>query len=331
MGRAALLMAMLGFLVTHIRFAQTERTIFETDRHQSERQAEILAREIARSGYDATISRMLRLAKANGDADLEALVSEMNDELGRAVRSHQGGVYEARVYPISASTFGVVSIGRYGDATHRIGASRLRPGILEVTQPSRLKATFIDSQAGYCSAIYLQRWVPNGDGTYTEETPELVFASGKDRDDSTTVHTTLLKPGELMNFMLAVDMDCSLRGQPLSWQQHHRYDYHHVALSSEAGSLEEMQEGKYAMIEPHPFQNGIWRIGFEDLIQFSDAQHGDVKQNGYGYGWDRDAQTYGGTGWRTNATGYRLLQDYGNKPDFSDQVFEVELIPHLGV
>ena len=78
------------------------------------------------------------------------------------------------------------------------------------------------------------------------------------------------------------------------------------------------------MIEPHPADDQKWRIAFEDLRSFSIKQHEDIKANSYGSDWDPIAESYGGTGWtETDSNGYRMLRDYGWKPDFSDQVIQV--------
>ena len=165
--------------------------------------------------------------------------------------------------------------------------------------------------------------------------PEMVFDAGHNRAESnsrTTPADIILDPGTRMNFFIGVDKDCSEEG---IWEdnfQSDSYDWIHHALQEDTDNLEDLQEGLYSMIEQNESNDQKWRIAFEDLRSFSEAQHEDIKSKSYGNNWNATTETYGGTGWtETDANGYRKLRDFGWKPDFSDQVIEVTLEPCGGL
>ncbi|SHK16661.1 hypothetical protein [Rhodothermus profundi] len=374
MGKIAILLAVAAVIGGSILLLQSSSMRLESDERQAERQEEALAREIARSAYNRIISRARRLESANPDWSLEQLVSAVNGSAGKLTGQLQGGSYEAWVYPLGASSYGAVAIGRYGEAEHRIGSHRVMRGVLEVDQPSQVKVTFLESMAGYCSAIYLQRFVPrnnngmgnnlggcdpsnpalggscsnqrdvelrgNGNGRYIALEPELVFAPGNNRDGAEALYSTVLNPGERVNFILAVDADfnCERRGDTSIDINDPFYEYTRPALLESVGDFSQMQEGMYAMIQAHPTRPNVWRIAFEDLI-FPRAKLEDVKRWGYGdrrwrrrrgpqWGERNGKRSYGGWGWReTDSRGYYKLLDFGHMPDFSDQVIEIEFIP----
>ena len=131
-----------------------------------------------------------------------------------------------------------------------------------------------------------------------------------------------------MNFFIGVDKDCSEEGLMEDNFVSDTYDWVHHALEEDTENLEDLQEGLYSMIEQNETNDQTWRIAFEDLRNFSDAQMEDIKGNSYGGNWNGETYTYGGSGWdEQDALGYRRLRDFGWKPDFSDQVIEVTLAP----
>lgn len=334
MGKLAILLATASILGGSTLLFQYKQSSVQTDWRQAERQGQMVAREIARSGHNAVLSRTRQLQREYPDDTLEETIARVNGTQGYITGSYQGGSYEARVYLTSASTFAVESIGYYAINEHEIRsesdeAGFLDDGILEVTEPSTLRVSFLESMAGYCSAIYLQRILPDV-APEDQPEPELIFTPGHNRDGATTEpQDIVLDPGTTMNFIMAVDADfsCEEEGNVIPIT-HGTFEYTRDALVSNVGTLDEMTEGKYAMIQENPNRPGVWRIAFEDLF-FSDEKLSDTKQNGYGSTtWDAANQTYGGNGWtETDSNGYWLLEDYGGKPDFSDQVIEVELLP----
>ncbi len=147
-------------------------------------------------------------------------------------------------------------------------------------------------------------------------------------------YSTVINPGERVNFILAVDADfnCEKRNDTSVKINDPMFEYTRDALVVATSDLTDLEEGQYAMIQENPYQPGVWRIAFEDLI-FSKQKLDDVKQNGYGTTkWNKKKKTYGGSGWtETDSKGYWKLQDFGHMPDFSDQVIEIRMIPETGV
>lgn len=216
----------------------------------------------------------------------------------------------------------------------------------ECADEYQIKARFINSRAGYCSAIYLQQIIPDSDASngYRVEYA-MMFPSGHNRDGYEQTFAQTVIPGTQLNFILAVDQNCSSEH---SWSTpigSDSYNYLHPAFNIETDDLTSMTAGVFAMIEGYATNDKKWRIAYED-IQYTPDQLVDIKTNGYGDGsWDREClrysswngscrewgdYTYGGNGWDySGADNLRVLRDFGNQPDFDDQVIEVELIPHV--
>lgn len=377
MGKLALLLVTTAMIGGTILITQSNQTSIESTERHAERQHEMLAREIARSGFNQMLAAARMHERQHPTATVEEVVAAVNaqGEDGWHGGNFQGGRYKARLAFASPSSYAILASGTFEDADADVEGEQVREvhlstGTLVVPQPSTLTATFLESQAGYCSAIYLQRMVPksnnghgnnvdgcdssnpgnkqcddtdpnvddeknlgNGNLRYRGLEPELIWASGKDRNGAQAHYETVIAAGTLLNFILAVDKDCSSRGDASLPVTSRRYDYYHSALMTSTSKLDEMQEGKYAMVERSTVDPSKYRIAFEDLINFSNAQHEDVKANGYGdMQWKKRgkgknaAYSYGGTGWsQRDARGYFRLIDRGDMPDFSDQVFEIKL------
>ncbi|MEM1128849.1 MAG: hypothetical protein AAGI71_19555, partial [Bacteroidota bacterium] len=239
MGKAILLLLAAALIGTSITALQNEDLNTSATERQAERQAEQLAREVARSGYNYTLSLARQYEANHPGATPSDIIAAVAPESSPIERTTQGGHYVAYLEPYSLSSFRVVSEGFYqgsgalhdhlmeGDHLTRIGP----PGVPTTPPPGgsmdyQVDFEFIESQAGWCSAIYMQRFEPNtgqpsnntsGHGQTTDDyvamEPELVFAAGKNRDGAAASHTAVLKPGTLLNFVLAVDKNCSLRDQ----------------------------------------------------------------------------------------------------------------------
>jgi hypothetical protein len=156
----------------------------------------------------------------------------------------------------------------------------------------------------------------------------MVFDSGHYRDGSETRFSQLLTTGTQMNFILAVDKNCSSENDGgIAWNDG-TFNHHHYALEIDAEDINNMKEGTYAMVEPYADQEGKWRIAFEDQNFYSEEQYLDIKKNGYGnQNWSNG--TWGGNGWSLHGSGQvRNLRDFGSQPDYSDQVFWIELRPY---
>lgn len=325
----------------------------DTEHRQAERQEKVIARQIARSGYNMVVARA-RVEERNSEK-----VADIVSTVGTVQGPYQGGSYRAWLTQISPTAYRVTAVGTYNETNHRIRLPHERnfvPNPPQVDQPSTLEVDFIDSMAGYCSAIYLQRFVPkdnkghgnNADGDdgdnrssedgdeddeydgdewankkdgqapgYKALAPELIFAPGNNRNGAQTTFEQVIEPGTLLNFILAVDADytCEERGNTSIDHKDRFFDYTRMAFQGNVNKLSKLSETPYALTQEKPGAPGTWRVAFEDLI-FADKELWNVKENGYE-----------GNGWMLDLDEYWKLEDYGDRPDFSDQVIEVRIVP----
>ena len=392
MGKAAILLMISALIAGAFILFNAEQTNFATLGDQAERQEQIVAREIARSGYNSLKSRAREvernLVALNPNTTLAQVINEVNGEDGVVVGPYEGGEYHAWMEPTSLQSYRIHSEGYYGSASHTLDGSYVPTNMLAVPDDgitadstSFLNAEFISSMAGWCSAIYLERHIPKynyGHGTqvdgcnpnnpgnkncpedsedqidrtrgsynahYHIQEPELIFASGRNRDGTRSHLETELIPGTRLNFILAVDKGCNLQGDDTVAYDDPGFDHRHYALVNEGSNagLDDMREGMYAMLEAHSTESGVWRIAFEDQQRWGEAEFQDIKDNAYpdplcasggacGKSFSFTNGTYGGEGWGSigiDAMGYTRLLDYGNIPDFSDQVFQIWLTEDL--
>lgn len=349
MGKAAILFLIATGIVVMYGVAGSHETSNQTARHQVDFEETVIAREIARTGFNMAMGIM----RQHGD-DLQAGVIAVNGGDGYMQGNSQGGKFRAHARFISGHEVEITSFGYFGgeflddgsysgtrysiDDNFRVG---LENPPLQVNQCSRLNAQFISSIAGYCSAIYLQRYLPDTPSG-EQPIPEMVFSSGNNRNGGSASVSYLLQPGTQMNLFLAVDMNCNKGSSPQrhNWQNYdvenhvfnpNHYNHIHYGLEVNTEQVgEQMRESIWALVEQHPQNNQRWRIGWEDqhvtswIRQPNDPRYEDpryslegLKRNGYdGNGWpDVDGR------------GYRTLRDYGDRPDFSDQVIEVWMEP----
>lgn len=345
MGKIVAMLAAATIMAGSVLLFQSTQTGVETDKEQAFRQGQILAREIARSGHNMVLSQARKTQREHPELSIAEVVTRVNGKDGVVRGEIQGGTFEARIYQTSSSTYRVSSSGYFEIAKHKIESERMEKDvlgedILKVAKPSLLRVTFLESMASYCSAVFVQRILPNV-AEALQPQPEMLFAPGNNRDGDTVMPLSLeLIAGTRVNFILAVDADkdCEKRGQTVKVNDP-MFDYTHAALIEDVEDFGELLEGEYAMVQERPGHEEVWRIAFEDLDPIGMPRLADTKQNGYGTTtWDNLNQTYGGRGWtETDGSGYWKLYDYYSesgdsgqrKPDFSDQVIEVELVPIL--
>lgn len=348
MGKAALLIVLgLSLAGATVLLSSTDSRGAQADR-EAYYDETLLAREIARTGYNMAMSVLQRY----GD-NLHAGVAAVNGTTEGMRGQHQGGHFYARAFLLDGHTAGVISTGYFQRAHHTVGDQhQLR--VLEVRQDSELSITFLNSWSDYCSAVFLEQikpWLPASQ----QPGPVLLFEANNRRDGLGTTLNQVLEAGTQLNFFIAVDKNCTLRPSDVpsdreaynswleSYRENHVFDrsiYHHIhrALDVEVGRLEDMQESPWAMVEQHPSSNQRWRIAWEDqhvpgwLVDNDRESNLEIlKEEGYdGAGWvDLIADGYcePQPGCKTVPDGYRDLRQYSGRPDFSDQVIEINLRP----
>ncbi|MEM8598783.1 MAG: hypothetical protein AAGF99_02585 [Bacteroidota bacterium] len=340
MGKALLLIVTATALFGGASLYQTQESATETRRAQASYQEEVLAREIARSAYNVTVA----LARDAG-ADLDEALARVNgrtsaglpDPFGRTTGSHQGGTYEARATLKDGHALDLHVTGVYGHASHTINEEH-RIQVLTVKQPSTLTVEFIESMAGYCSSVWLERLIPvetrqdgdpvdtDGDG-YVALAPVMIFTPGNGRDGSREDFSETLATGTRLNFFIGVDKNCSEEGQFAATYDASIYDHSHYALNDYEPYVTVTEESIWAMVEQHPTDDQRWRIGWEDQHR-TEWDDPDLTKDRASSLQKTKIEGYDGLGWPANdAEGYRALRDYGSRPDFSDQVIEVTLTP----
>lgn len=330
MGKYALLITVAALGGITLMMYQSGRTSMNTEQRQAERQGKVIARQIARTGYNAVLAD--GRAASTTSEDLEEVISAVGTISG----DYEGGTYESWLEKISPSAYRAKSVGTFtigeNTITHRIGQSYDKNTMpLQETpvveNPSTLNVSFVESMAGYCSAIYLKRILPNV-APEDQPEPELIFAPGNNRDGASTEYARTIVPGTKLNFILAVDADghCERRGESIDITDDF-FERRRNSFTQDVTDIENVHEAPYALIQDH--SSGGWRIAYEDLV-FDEAKLWDIKKNSYpdsDGGWDSEAETYGGDGWETDGSDMFELEDFGNLPDFSDQVIDVEVVP----
>lgn len=393
MGKAALLITFgAALFVAQGLLGQTE-----TERHTAQNQAGfeegVVAREIARSGFNVAMG----ILREHGNDIHEAIKAINKDGTGKKYLegSHQGGTFRARAELVNGEVVRITSVGYIGGSFVRLSGSQspesgwcsepdpFSPSgldyytgachtmsdvtgdspIYEYELPSgdpltaklecgKLQVEFIDSMAGYCSAVYLERTLPlnveeGDDPNIGEPEPaEMLFIPGNNRNGQQLLVSKYVRGGTQMNFFIGVDENCSTRATSTSVEGYPQftgnadnpapYDHLHYALEEEVGKLGDMSETPWAFTEMH--SSGIapddaeggqitqrWRIGWED--QHNTSWDNPNSNNPANSLQALKSQGYDGIGWpQSDSRGYRTLRDYGNRPDFSDQVIEVKLV-----
>ncbi|MEM9997848.1 MAG: hypothetical protein AAF809_09115 [Bacteroidota bacterium] len=340
MGKALLLVVAAVTLFGGASLYQTQESATETRRTQASYQEEVLAREIARSAHNVALSLV-----RDGGADLDAALANLNgrtpsgepDRFGKRTGTHQGGTYEAYATLKDGHALDIHVTGFYGAAQHDINDEH-RIQVLTVKQPSLLTVEFIESMAGYCSAVWLERVVPeehrqagdppdvDGDG-YFALPPVMLFAPGNRRDGASETYSETLLTGTRLNLFISVDQNCSEEGTFMATYDPDLFDHAHYAMERYEPYVTLTEESIWAMVEQHPTDDQRWRIGWEDQhrLEWDDP---DLTKDRASSLQKTKVEGYDGNGWPDDDDlGYRTLRDYGSRPDFSDQVVEVSLAP----
>lgn len=340
MGKYSLLITVGVVAAVSVLSLQGEQISQDTSERQARRSGAVLARQVARSGYNAVLSKA-RLAEQEYE-DVEDIVDAVGTVSGR----YEGGTYEAELKKVSPTAYKAVSIGRFPIADrvmeHKIGEGYEKnvADPPEVTEPSSLKLEYSGSgRSGYCSAVYLKRRIPDVPEEEQPE-PEILYPPSDD-ERSPAIYDKTVQPGTKLNFILAVyekesswDDNCGGReGEEVSLDAGY-YDQTYRSFERNADAeLSGLQETSRSIVEEDNSEGEAqkWRVAFEGYEVFSEEQLWDIKENGYPTDvrsrrlpqiWEREG-TYGGDGWEKNSDGlYELDEGYQYRPDFNDEVFE---------
>ena len=243
MGKYALLLV-AAFSVAGARMLfSNQETDVKSAQQQGEHDADLIAREVARSAYNAALSD----ANAQGTnipAALAAVgtvvVSDTQPAANKcanrvAVCYRREGTMQGGTYRVEASVRGGNGIDLYARGQYDYSSVQSDPDKPNYGQPARLTKTyeinearstrvlqknnigrgrlqiqFVDSQAGYCSAIFLQRTPPGG----TPGPLEMVYIPGHNRNGDRNVGLErVLEPGVQMNFAIGVETGCAMQNR----------------------------------------------------------------------------------------------------------------------
>lgn len=337
MGKALLVLVLGAGIVLTKQLYNTTQTEARTSKDQRAYQEEVIAREIAMSAFNVGMGEV----RAYGDevlAGARALNGDENEGRRGTYASGRfaGGEYTVRADPTSGHSVRIVATGTFGEAEYTMH-DEYRVYVMTAEEGGFIDVSFLESMAGYCSAVFLEMYemdMPEG----VQPEPIMLFApDNRDRRTARPAQLIWADPGTQLNFYIAVDKNCSSRPSSSMSECELReyarqytynpsdFDHTHNALTVESGNLDQAQEDIWAFVEQRPGFRNIWRVGWEDQHITS---------------WDKpESQSpneslqalkmfgYDGLGWpEADDKGYRLLRDYGNRPDFSDQVIEVGVV-----
>ena len=228
MGKVALLVVLATGIASATILFTSQETDVRSAAVQGEYEADVIAREIARSAFnsasadvhrfgtdiDAAINNFGTLITsadmpedqkcANGKATCARRTGDMLDGTYVVEASYDGG-NGVDIY--SSGTFSYNAGGEVVTADHDINESQT-VGVLRVSEGGLLRIQFVDSMAGYCSAIFLKRTLP-GVAEEDQPLPEMVYAPGNRRNGERNIGIEVeLDPGTQMNFAIGVDTSC---------------------------------------------------------------------------------------------------------------------------
>lgn len=241
MGKYALLLV-AGFSVAGAKLLFTsQETDVKASQGQSEYDADLISREIARSAYNAAVADA-NLKGSDIPAALLAVGTAVVSETQTAENKCAGGVpvcyrregtMQGGHYRVEASVTGgnrvdVYARGQYDYTAVQTDRTRSNYGrnvrvpkvyeinemravrVLQVARSGILSIQFIDSQAGYCSAIFLQRTPAGG----VPGPMEMVYVPGHNRNGDRNVGLErVLEPGVQMNFAIGVETGCAMQNR----------------------------------------------------------------------------------------------------------------------
>ena len=340
MGKALLIIVLGAGLVMARHLYTSLETEQATTRDQVSFQEETVAREIARSAFNNAMG-VIRSHGENVDAGVQA-AGGIAGQRGEVL----GGEFAVRAEAISGHSVRVTATGYYGGEFNESGQyiggtvytmhDTYRVPVLISREWSELVITDFDTGGSNCAALYYQEIYP--DRPQAEQpAPRLIYAS--DNNGNLTAHLSthvVVPPNTQMNFIMAVDEDCSGRpaippSDTCAWRQYiynhefnpNDYDRIRPALLVDPLAMQRTEENAWALVEQHPSDRQRWRIGFEWQNQPWDRPDSNNPANSL-QATKRNGPE--GDGWDHGSDGFRTLIQSGSAPDFNDQVVEIGLV-----
>ena len=121
-----------------------------------------------------------------------------------------GGSYTVKAQLTSGHSVRVVATGTFGEASYTMH-DEYRVHVLTAREGGIVDVSFIESMAGYCSAVYYQAYTLDMEEGEEPE-PIMLFApDNRDRSVARPARMIWVEPGTQMNFFIGVDKNCSTR------------------------------------------------------------------------------------------------------------------------
>jgi hypothetical protein len=368
MGKALLIIVLGGGIVLGRQMFSNQATEMESRQDQVDYEEEVLAREIARSAFNVAMGTA-REAPSAIDAAVAAIHSADGTADSVYVGEARGGHFHVRAATETGHSLRVTATGYFGgyfnddgEYVKRNRYGREVPGamytmsdqyrirVLEVQEDGELDVEFLSSEAGFCSSVFMQEF-RNGELISSR----MIYASGRNRDGSSTESHYYVQAGTQLGFFIGVDEDCSeqpsspttceLRTALMDYDYNPAqyagdgsqvttgvgdWDYVHHSLNVPQGAIDRTTESIWAMVEQHPTDRQHWRIAWEDVHNgaWNNPNSPNPASSLYALkreGYDRDGDNRG-DGWsERSARGFRALEEA--TLDLNDQVIEVFVRP----
>ena len=352
MGKALLIIVMGAGIVLARHALSGVETGMMSREDQLEYEEEVLAREIARSGFNVAMG----IAREHPNS-LDAAVAAIHNSDGtvdtRMRGDARGGEYVVRAETLTGHVLRITSTGYFGGhwATDDAGNPVYKDGgtytmsdnyrirVLEVKQDGMLDTAFLASVAGYCSSVFMEEWYDD-----SLVATRMIYPAGHNRNGATSASSFYVRAGTQLNFFIGVDQNCSEKlssststCEERTYMFEYDYDpsssdwnYVHHALDVPEGAMSQADESIWALVEQHPGDRQRWRIAWEDIHNTSwDRPNGTNPRTSIqafkiqGYDTDGDGV---GNGWQNrDSYGYRALTEGGL--DLNDQQIEVAIRP----
>ena len=177
MGKAAILLMISALIAGSMVLYNSEQLNFATMSDQAERQEQIVAREIARTGFNTMVARAQQtefdLKSFNPNTPLTEIIREVNGgENSTFDQEVEGGHFSGYLERTGLESYRVNARGFFGGASHHVSGSYLMKSILEVpeTEDDTFYAGIVDEPADKCTAVFVQRFLPiNNAGHGTQD------------------------------------------------------------------------------------------------------------------------------------------------------------------
>ena len=347
MGKFLLLAVLSASVVLGQQIYASQQTESKTGKDQRAYQEEVIAREIATSAFNYGMAEL----RSHGE-NIQDGARDLNGADGTGqIQVHTtgkfaGGRHTVKAMLTSGHSVKVFATGEYGAYTDEDGETQYRASInlhdeyrvpvMNARHRGVVDVNFIESQAGYCSAVFYQAFTSEMPDGYVPEIKLLFAADNREGLVNRPSQQIVVDPGTQMNFFIGVDKNCSMRIDETNYCEARKsiknytfkaadFDHVHYALDVEAGELDKAEEAIWAFVEQSASDRNRWRIGWEDLHRTDwDNPDSETPSNSLqatkAYGYDVT------TGWLLDGD-YRLLDDFSSRPDFSDQVIEISVVP----